>query len=171
MTSREDKKLTPSDLDPIMAMHSDLKETLQRGMDGLQNEMKSINLTQVGLAKDIDHIKKSQEKYDEELAEIRRAQLSCPASTGFVGTSKRLSRLERFRDQALSSGIMKASNTATPLSVPALQISQSANNTTPVSEVSKGYPTISDRFIRVSLTLLFGAALGGAILAAFLFSH
>jgi hypothetical protein len=168
MPQRDDKKLTPSDLSPIMAMHSDLKDTFQRGMGTLEGEMKELNLTQAGLAKDVEYIKKSQAAYERELREVKSAQLSCKAATGYVGTQKRIGRLERFRDQALQAGVLSGEGTP-PHSLPAVQVNQSAHNTE-TKDSGRGEPRLTDKFIRVSLTLLLGAALGGALLAAAMLS-
>jgi hypothetical protein len=161
MTQRE-KTLTPSDLDPIVAMHADLRNTIEKGLRDLQVEMRELNLTQAGLAKDIEHIKESQDKNEKELNVIRSTQLGCPASTGYVGTMKRMSRLEKFKDQALDAGVLK-SNLATPQQpLPAVQVPQSS--ITSVNTMLSN-PKILDRVFRASVILLLGAAVGGALLA------
>lgn len=164
MPQQQDKKLTPSDLDPIMEMHKDLKQTLQSGMNGLQVEMQTLNVTQAGLARDVEYIKEAQGKQEGEIDRIRRTQLSCPSSTGFVGTMKRIGRLERFRDRALEAGVLKQ----TP--IPAIVSNTSSELT---ERRAMGLVVTNPKFLnkalRISMTLLLGAAVGGALLALALF--
>jgi hypothetical protein len=152
------KTLTPSDLDSILELHKDLKNTVKRSFDSLAVEMKEQTKIQTGSAKDIEHIKKSQEKHEVEVRTLREAQLCCPAATSHVSTIQRIGKLEKFRDRALESGALKDQSTPT-FPIQALQ--------TPADD-AVAIPKVFEKFTKVSITLLLGAAVGGALLAAML---
>lgn len=166
MAFNHEKTPTPSDLTPIMAMHADLKETIHHGLASLRSEIKALNLTHIGLAKDIEYIKDSLDKHEHEISRIREVQLACPSATNFQGTLNRINRLENFSESILQSGILSPQFKTPSNSLPAVQVTQTSGNTTAAPIYDK---VAFDKFLRVSLVLLLGAALGGALLASTLF--
>lgn len=164
--TQSEKTLTSSDLDSIVTMHTNLRSTIEKGLKDLRIEMKELNLTQAGLAKDIEYIKNSQDKNEKELNTVRSTQLRCPAATNHTNTMKRVGRLERFKDRVLDTGVLKSFQLTTPPQSPAVQVPQSSN--TSVSTILSN-PKVFDKVVRVSTTLLLGAAIGGALLALMFF--
>ncbi len=157
---KKDEALTPTDLDPVFEMHKDLKNTLNEGLKGVSSRLDTYNNEQIAIKTKLKIYEKKQDKHEFEIEKLKLEEAGCPARTGWDGVNREVGELNSFKEEAHKSGVFAPTS-----SEPSGILDVEAERQRAIGMVVTN-PLFIDKVMRYAATLLMGAAIAGALLAA-----